>query len=150
MKTAAMSVEACAIEAVNLAKEINQRQERLETLKVMLRSHAATALVGKTGKPYGLWEPSLPAPYAGSITVTVPPPVLGVSKEHTLSHIVGVMGLDAYQKYFTERVVVTVQPVDDFRDKVLQEESPGLRERVLSFVSTTNPTARVSLRPPQP
>jgi len=60
------------------------------------------------------------------------------------------VGEDAYRKYFTERVVVTVLPVEGFREQVVQEADPTLRDRLLSAVEVTNPTARVSLRPLHP
>ena len=39
--TDTMTTEGCAIEAVNLAREINERQERLEVLKTTPRARCA-------------------------------------------------------------------------------------------------------------
>ena len=142
-----MTVEDCAIEAVNLAREINERQERLEVLKVTLRAHATANLVDMTGQPYGSWAPALPAPYSGTVLVTVPAPVVGVPKGYTPNQVRDTVGEDAYRKYFTKRVVVTVLPVEGFREQVVQEADPDLRDRLLSMVEVNHPTARVSLRP---
>jgi len=142
-----MTAEACAIEAANLAQEISERQERLEVLKATLRAHAVTALVDMTGQPHGSWAPALPAPYSGTVLVTVPAPVVGVPKGCTPNQVRDTVGEDAYRKYFTERVVVSVLPVEDFREQVVREADPDLRDRLLSVVEVTNPTARVSLRP---
>jgi len=144
--TSTMTVEDCAIEAVNLAREINERQERLEVLKTALRAHATANLVDMTGQPYGSWSPALPAPYSGTVLVTVPAPVVSVPKGYTPSHVQDVLGEDTYRKYFTEKVVVTLLPAEDFRERVVQEADPDLRDRLLSLVEVTNPTARVSLR----
>lgn len=145
-----MTVEDYAVEAVNLAREINERQERLEVLKTALRAHATANLVDMTGQPYGSWAPALPAPYSGTVLVTVPAPVVSVPKGCTPSQVRDTVGEDAYRKYFTERVVVTVLPVEGFREQVVQEADPTLRDRLLSAVEVTNPTARVSLRPLHP
>lgn len=142
-----MTAEECAIEAANLAQEINMRQERLELLKTALRSHAAIALMDMTGQPYGSWAPALHGPYSGTVLVTAPAPVVSVLKGLGPSRVRDVVGEDAYGKYFTARVVVTVLPIEDFRAKVVQEADPALRDRLLSVVEITNPTARVSLRP---
>lgn len=146
MNTDTMTVEDCAIEAVNLAREINERQERLEVLKTVLRAHATTHLVDMTGQPHGSWAPSLPAPYSGTVLVTVPAPVVSVPKGHTPAYMRDTLGDAAYGRYFTEKVVVTVLPVEDFRERVVQEADPDLRDHLLSLVEVTNPTARVSLR----
>lgn len=146
--TDTMTTEGCAIEAVNLAREINERQERLEVLKTTLRARATTALVDMTGQPHGSWAPPLPAPYSGSVLVTAPAPVVSVPKGYTPAHMRDTLGDAAYGKYFTEKVVVTVLPVEGFREQVVQEADPDLRDHLLSLVEVTNPTARVSLRNP--
>lgn len=145
--TNTMSVEDCAIEAVTLAREISGRQERLEVLKVALRAHATDNLMKETGSFHGSWAPPLPAPYSGTVLVTVPAPVVGVPKGATPSQVRDAVGEEAYRKYFTERVVVTVLPVEGFEELVVREADTNLRDRLLSFVVVTNPTARVSLRP---
>lgn len=145
--TNTMTVEDCAVEAVNLAREINERQERLEVLKTVLRAHATTHLVDMTGQPHGSWAPALPAPYSGTVLVTVPAPVVNVPKGYTPAHLRDTLGEDAYGRYFTEKVTVTVLPVEGFREQVVREADPELRDRLFSLVEVTNPTARVSLRP---
>lgn len=135
-----------AIEAVNLAREINERQERLEVLKATLRAHATANLVDMTGQPHGVWAPALPAPYSGAVLVAVPAPTVALSKEYTPAHVRDRVGGDAYRKYFTEKVTVTLVPVEGFREQVVQEADPDLRDRLLSVVEVVHPTARVSLR----
>ena len=141
---------AIALEAQNLAREINERQERLESLKVRLRQ-AACAALREAGQAHGTWSPTLPEG-AGSVLVAVPAPVVAVSKDYTPAHVRDRVGVDAYRTYFTEKVTLTLVPVAGFSERVAQEQGRDeddrdLRDRLLSVVEVVHPTARVSLRP---
>ena len=137
------NTESLALEALLLAREIGERQGRLDELKAQLREEAIASLERDEGKRAGMWAPLLPAPYANGVVVTVPAPVLTLpTPAPSPTFLRDTLGEEVYRRYFVE--TVTVSPAKDFREHVVQEADPALRDRLLSLVEVTNPTARVS------
>jgi hypothetical protein len=141
--------ENLALEALLLARDIGEKQTRLDDLKARLREEAIASLEQDEGKRAGMWAPTLPAPYTNCVTVTVPAPALSLPTPAPAPALLrDTLGEEVYRRYFVE--TVTVSPAKDFREQVVQEADPALRDRLLSLVEVTNPTARVSFKPAAP
>jgi hypothetical protein len=134
------AIEALAIEALTLAREIEFRQKRLEDLKVELRLHAEQEL-RMEGKDHGVWQVPLPKRYPKGVTVNVPPLTPTLPKGKTPEQVREAVG-DSYPEYFTERVVC--EPVPGYLQKVEQEQDEQLRGALLSVVERVRHAGRVS------
>lgn len=81
--------ESLALEALLLARDIGEKQSRLDDLKARLREEAIASLEQDEGKRAGMWAPTLPAPYTNCVVVTVPASALSLPTRPPLPHSCG-------------------------------------------------------------